>query len=657
VNTYALFAEHNCSVLGPFGRSGFIVPTGIATDDTTKEFFAALVEGSQLAAFYSFENEEFVFPAVHHAFRFALLTVDRSRRSKRADLVFFARHVEALADGERHFSLSPEEFKLINPNTRTCPTFRSARDAELNLQIYRRAGVFVVEGAEAGNPWNLQVRTRLWHMAEDAGEFRTEPELLRDGWSLVGNVFEKSGRRMLPLLEAKMVQQFDHRFGTYDGQSDAQANQGKLPELDDVAHADPWKTVLPRYWVPAEEVDARLRDCWSRSWLLGWRDIGRSTDQRTVVTSLVPRTAVGHKLPLMFPDADPRLVAALYANAGSLALDYAARQKVGGASVGYFIIKQLPLLRPSDYSTLAPWDGQCTVRDWLLLRVLELVFTAWDLEPFAQDVGYAGPPFRWDPARRPLLRAELDAAFFHLYGLSREDTAYVLDTFPIIRRNDEKAHGEFRTQRLVLEAYDAMSEAVRTGMPYQTRLAPPPADPRVAHPDRQTAVPKAPRESAKSKVLPFEVVAARSKGSVPVYRMKAAAGQFSDFQEGGIEAWVRPGHGIEVIKGMCVVQVRGRSMEPTIPDGAYCLFQRGFLAFKSGDVGLFQLHEMEDPDTGDRFTVKRLKSWTEQGDEGPVRVGRLEPDNPAFEPIVVRQGEEGALKPFAKFLKVLKPES
>lgn len=118
----------------------------------------------------------------------------------------------------------------------------------------------------------------------------------------------------------------------------------------------------------------------------------------------------------------------------------------------------------------------------MLPRVLELTYTAWDLESFARDVGYDGPPFRWDPARRFLLRCELDAAFFHLYGLSRDDTKYVMDTFPIVRKNDERAHGDYRTKRVILEIYDAMAEAARTGKPYQTRLDPPPADPRIAHP-------------------------------------------------------------------------------------------------------------------------------------------------------------------------------
>jgi hypothetical protein len=177
-------------------------------------------------------------------------------------------------------------------------------------------------------------------------------------------------------------------------------------------------------------------------------------------------------------------------NFNAFVLDYIARQKACGGNLNFYVVKQLPVLPPATYAAPCAWAAHPAVnlQDWLLPRVLELTYTAWDLEPFARDCGYAGPPFRWDEERRFLLRAELDAAFFHLYVLSRDDTAYILDTFPIVRRKDEaKYDGEYRTQTTILEIYDALSEATRTGQPYQTRLDPPPADPRVAHPDtRQT---------------------------------------------------------------------------------------------------------------------------------------------------------------------------
>jgi hypothetical protein len=293
-----------------------------------------------------------------------------------------------------------------------------------------------------------------------------------------------------------MVHHFDHRFGSYEGQTDAQANQGKLPEFDDTAHADPGRLTIPRYWVDEKEVEVRLDGYWGRGWLLGWRDICRSTDQRTVIASLFPHAAVGHTTPLMFTERDPRLVAALYGNLCSFVLDYAARQKVGGTHLTYGYLKQLPVLAPSVYDAPAPWETRTSIRDWVLPRVLELTYTAWDLQSFARDVGYDGPPFRWKPERRFLLRAELDAAFFHLYGLSRDDTAYVLDTFPVVRKNDEKAHdGKYRTQRLILECYDAMAKAALTGKSYETLLAPPPAAPQVAHPRRDAEVIQFPRRT------------------------------------------------------------------------------------------------------------------------------------------------------------------
>jgi hypothetical protein len=219
-------------------------------------------------------------------------------------------------------------------------------------------------------------------------------------------------------------------------------------------------------------------------WFLGWRDICRATDERTVIASVIPRVAVGDKYLLMLPRASADLTAALQANLDAFVLDYCSRQKVGGTSLKYFTMRQLPILQPSHYSEPPPWD--CANRDhsigsWILPRALELTYTARDLAAFARDCGYSGPPFRWNAERRFLLRAELDAAFFHLYSIAHDDVGFVLDSFPLVRRDDEKRHGEYRTRRVILEIYDAMQRAIETGLPYRTVLDPPPADPTVAH--------------------------------------------------------------------------------------------------------------------------------------------------------------------------------
>jgi hypothetical protein len=226
---------------------------------------------------------------------------------------------------------------------------------------------------------------------------------------------------------------------------------------------------------------------------------------------MMPRIAVGHSCPIVFSQIDPLRSSLFVASLSSFALDFAARQKIGGLHLTYGYFNQLPILPPTTYDQTVQWsDGAQSISGWLFPRMLELTYTAWDLQPFAQDCNYPGPPFRWDEERRFLLRCELDAAFFHLYlpaeangdwrpaeNETAEDRArlkasfptpraavdYIMDTFPIVKRKDEaKGNGDYRTKRVILEIYDAMAEAVRTGIPYQTRLSPPAADAAIAHP-------------------------------------------------------------------------------------------------------------------------------------------------------------------------------
>lgn len=489
INTYALFAEHNRCILAPRGRAGFIVPAGIIADDSTKEYFQALVDSSELASVFHFENEDLVFPAVHHAYRFVLICIDRAGGVGESDLFFFARQVAALADPARHVAISAADFASLNPNTRVCPTFRSRRDADLNLAFYRRAGVLWRDGQPDHNPWGLSFM-RMFDMANDSALFRTPQStaqtrgLADEGYSLVGNCFVRDDSVFMPLIEAKMLHIFDHRFGTYDGQTPAQEAQGKLPELTDEQHADPEQTNQPYFWVERKEVEGALRARWERRWLLGWRRITGTEKQRTIVASLIPVGAVGDSQFLMLPSASAAATACLYANLCSFVLDYAARQKVGGTNASYHIVRQFPVLPPGAYDATAPW-GASSAAAWILPRVLELAYTAWDLQPFAIDVGYRGAPFRWDRSRRLLLRAELDAAFFHLYGVSRDDASYILDTFPIVRERNPDQAG------VILAIYEAMATAIRTGVPYVTHLDPPPADPRIAHPPRPPATEQA----------------------------------------------------------------------------------------------------------------------------------------------------------------------
>jgi len=306
----------------------------------------------------------------------------------------------------------------------------------------------------------------MFHMANDSHRFRTEKSLRDGGWSPDGNVFVRGSERMLPLYEAKLVYHFDHRYATYAGATREQLNKGTLPKLAPEQHDEvrclPW----PRYWLAERDVNDALVDRWDRGWLLGWRDIAAPVNERTMIAATIPRTAVGDKFLLALPGSGPH--ACLQANLSALVLDYCTRQKHAGTSIKYHLVRQLPILPPSAYDREAPWQAEQELSGWVTDRVLELSYTAWDLEPYARDLGDDGPPFRWDEGRRAQLRAELDAAYLHLYGLTRDEAEHVIDSFFVLRKIEERTCGEFRTRRLVLAVYDAMAAGSFT-----SPLAPP----------------------------------------------------------------------------------------------------------------------------------------------------------------------------------------
>lgn len=458
VNTYSVFAENMRTVTGPPGAAGIITPTGLATDKNTSEFFKDTLSSRRLYAFYDFENEAKIFREVDHRVRFAVTAMTGSQRPvQRTKFAFLNRHIADVP--ERRFELTAEEVLALNPNTGTLPMFRSRADADITLGIYSRHPVLIRDDDPDGNPWGLSFAT-LFHMANDSGLFH-QPDDLADatfnGWS-----YERDGTEYVPLYEAKMLSHFDHRFSTYAGATQSQLNVGALPRFTDGQHDDPNLEPLARYWVDRKQLATALAERWDQEWLLGWRNITNAGNERTFVTAALPASAINHAFPLAFP-ADPHHGALLHAIWSSVAFDYVVRQKLAGTNMTYNIVKQLALPRPGDLKHPAPWHPGATLADFLLPYVLELSYTSWRLQPYAQDLGDDGPPFRWDPERRARLRADLDAAFLHIYGLRRDEAEHVLDSFFVVRKYEVRDFGEYRTRRLVLEAYDRMAAAIATG--------------------------------------------------------------------------------------------------------------------------------------------------------------------------------------------------
>ncbi|MNJ26310.1 hypothetical protein D3C77_207820 [compost metagenome] len=314
-------------------------------------------------------------------------------------------------------------------------------------------------------------------MANDSGHFIDHEEIapqIKERRAALAVL--PDGRQFYPLYEGKMFWHFDHRYGTYEDQTEKQANKGVLPRVTKEQHADPLYQIQPRYWIDASLTEAALSEEASHRWFFTWRDLGPS--ERSLVGTIIPRSAAGHKAPLMICDHSPADRVILATVLSGLATDYAVRQKTNAMT--FFVMEQAAVLSRKYLSEPVAWLGDAA-SDWLLPRALELFYTNDELYALCEDLGRTHPPFLWNEERRYIIQAEIDAAMFHLYRLNREQVDWVLDSFTVLRKYEERDHNEFRTKRLVLAAYDAMAEAKVAGTAYVSPLSPPPADPSLCH--------------------------------------------------------------------------------------------------------------------------------------------------------------------------------
>lgn len=476
-NLYAVFTELFTKLKKPEGRVGAVVPSGISTDNNTQMLFSSFIEQEKLVSLYDFENQD-IFPAVHNSYKFCLLTLGPSTK---ADFACFLHSIGDLDEEQRHFQLSREEFDLINPNTHTLAMFRSKEDARIVMKMYRNSQVLVREKNawhEEENPWEVSFQ-RMFDMSNDSNLFKTTKT-----------------NDCYPLYEAKMINQYDHRWASYDGAVDKKGNPVAV-NVPTEKKQNPTYEVNPQYWIEKREVWYKLANVSTdikKAWytkdiatlrgllgasseqelstitqdgnvmgemdqimekrsphcLMGWRDICSTTNTRTTISSIIPLSGVNNHLFLLNSSNEGFL---LMGNFNSLPFDYVMRNKMGGTDLNYFYMKQLCVITPSKFSNKQ--------MQWVKFIVLKLVATS---QWIADALGCPVHPF--DPEERAYLRAELDAFYARKYGLERRELEYILDpedvmgkgwpsvTFPGLRDSEIKAYGEYRTKRLTLEAWD-----------------------------------------------------------------------------------------------------------------------------------------------------------------------------------------------------------
>jgi hypothetical protein len=384
--------------------------------------------------------------------KFCIFCGSGESQSSPARVCFFLTNTDQIHEAGRAFTLDIADLEALNPQSKTCPAFRNVRDAEITKGIYRRVPA-----------WSRHTVTPTWpgvpktpfNMSNDSILF-LPPE-----GAIAG------GSNTLPVYESKFIFQLNHRFASACSDMDYGVRDLNASEL-----ADPNCFVVGQHYMATRHLHERFPG----NWYVVYRMITNATNERTCVAAIIPQRPCVHSLSIL--DAlSARNALYLVAELNSFVHDYCTRHKVAGTNFNHWIWHQLPIMKEEEHHNPCRWDQELSLGTWQALRVLELTYTAWDLALFAKDCGYDGPPFRWDESRRFLLRCELDAAYFHLYGIERDDVDYIMDTFPIVRRKDETAQGEYRTKRVILEIYDAMAESIRAGQPYQTRLDPPPGPP------------------------------------------------------------------------------------------------------------------------------------------------------------------------------------
>ena len=296
---------------------------------------------------------------------------------------------------------------------------------------------------------------RMLDMTNDSVLFRTAEQLESEGcYRVAGHRYQRGSEQWAPLYQGRMIHHFDHRASAVGINPESQDNPYFSIEVTDEEKQDPAFFPGVQNWVLVDEVESRLPS--AQRWVVAFRDITNSTNERTMIATIAPWSAFGNQTPLLVPDPtfDAGDAALLTANLSSLALDFVAKRKVQGTHMNWYILEQLPVVAPANYDR--EFGGK-PARDLVRDHVLQLTYTAHDLAPFARDLGHDGEPFRWDPAERRQLRARLDALYFHLYGLDEEDTAYILDQFPVLEKNERKAHNRYQTKELVLAYHRALA--------------------------------------------------------------------------------------------------------------------------------------------------------------------------------------------------------
>uniref|UniRef100_A0A7V2ZKH4 site-specific DNA-methyltransferase (adenine-specific) n=1 Tax=Ignavibacterium album TaxID=591197 RepID=A0A7V2ZKH4_9BACT len=454
INLYKIFTDLSRTLINANGMCGIISQSGILTDDLSKEFFYDLISRYQIHSIYDFINTKKLFD-IDSRIKFCLITLTKME-TRSSIFKFNLVDVDEIKNKENEVYIRIDDIELINPNTKNCPLVTDRNSFELIKNIYSKS-IILKSYSPAVKSLNIDFWGEMFNMTR-ATKYR---------WDEINENIN-----LLPLYESKYFHQFDPKFAAFNDCDEDKRIKGVTNYLSISDKKSDIKMDF-RFYVNEEEVlDKCRRYNLEKKWVLAFRSVTSATNERTIISAILPRFGMSNSINIALTN-NAELAAYICFCCNTFLCDFIASSKVGNQNLNIYIIEQLPLY---DYSTLTEGNKKF-IKD----RLLELIYFTDYLKDFANDYSYFGQRFIWDEERRFIMRCELDALYFHLYEIERDDVDYIMETFPIVKRKDEEKYGEYRTKRVILEIYDEMAECKKNGTQYQTKLDPPPADQRVAH--------------------------------------------------------------------------------------------------------------------------------------------------------------------------------
>ncbi len=398
INLYKLFTEQCFNLLKKGGYCGIVIPSGIYTDLGTKQLREMLFNQTSVTGLFCFENRKGIFENVDSRFKFVVLTYEKGRATKEFPAAFMRHEVKELESFPEKgaMDISVDLVQRLSPDSLSVMEFKNPMD----IEICQRMLQFPLLGADIPDKWNLKL-TNEFHMNLDSHLFKTEP-----------------GKGRLPLYEGKMIWQYEHCLSE------------------------------PRYWIDEkvgrQALIGKKKDIIQKmnyeGYRIAHRSIASDTNKRTMIaTVLPPFTFYGHSLNASINKFNGSTLLYIVSVLNSFVVDFAVRVRVN-TNLTMFYIYQLPVPRLTESDD---------VFFPIVERAAKLICTSPEFDDLAKEIfgpeATAATIGLTDPVERAACRAQLDGIIAHLYGLTQEEFAYILTTFPIVKQEvKDAALAEYR---------------------------------------------------------------------------------------------------------------------------------------------------------------------------------------------------------------------